>query len=75
MARKAGGAWRLHPDLACVTADLQKHAARRVQLLQPTPDGRYEFSRANQSSDPLGRPVFDLFVRFTPTTQGETHDQ
>lgn len=64
MAREAGGVWRLHSSLVAVTPHLARHAARRVRALRPSASGRFEFLRRNHSTDPLGRQVFDLYVRY-----------
>lgn len=68
MARANPDVWRLHSDLVAVNLDLLHHARRRVRVLRPTKDGRFEFARSNEGEDELGRTVFDLFVRYT---QGE----
>ena len=68
MARRANGAWRLHPDLASVRPSLAEHARLRVRQLQPTPEGSFEFLRRNRSLDDLDRPIFDLYVRFVTST-------
>lgn len=66
MARKADGAWRLHPDLVAVDLHLLHHARRRVRALKPSATHRYEFARANDAKTDLGVTVFDLYIRHVP---------
>jgi hypothetical protein len=66
MAREAGGAYRLHPDLATVTHHTLHHARRRVRALRPTDTHVYEFARGTEALNDLGEHVFDLYIRFTP---------
>lgn len=72
-ARAHPAVWRTFPDLIGVNADLHRHAVRRVRALQPTASGHFEFRRANIGPDHLGRTVFDLRIRYVPTTQ-ENHE-
>jgi hypothetical protein len=64
MARKAGGAWRLHTSLVAVTPHTLQHARRRVRALRPQPDGVFEFDRGAVGENDLGETIFDLYVRF-----------
>jgi len=64
MARRADGAYRLHPSLAAVDHHLLHHARRRVRALRPTAEGRFEFARGNVGTDELGTTRFDLWVRY-----------
>lgn len=66
MARRAGGAWRLHPSLAHADDHLLQHARRRVRALRPSATHRFEFARGNVGVDALGKPMFSLFVRQVP---------
>ncbi len=68
-ARAHPGVWRLHSHLVAVTPHLHRHAVRRVPVLRPTASGHFEFRRANIGPDPLGRPVFDLRIRWVPATK------
>lgn len=73
MARRADGAWRLHPSLATSDLHLLQHARRRVRALRPTTDYRYEFARGEAGEDDLGNPLFSLYVRvryYTPEEKG-----
>lgn len=69
MARAQPGAWRLHRDLVAVSPDLHRHASRRVAALQSTSEGRFRFRRRNHGPDALGRPVFDLYIQYEPTSK------
>lgn len=64
IARDAGGAYRLHPDLVAVTHHTLHHARRRVRALRPTSTHCYEFARGNDAKTDLGVVVFDLYVRY-----------
>lgn len=64
MARRAGGVWRLHSSLVGADLELLRHARRRVPELRSTDAGEFEFARGNRTEDDLGRPIFDLYVRF-----------
>lgn len=72
MARSADGVWRLHTDLRAVNTDILHHMRRRVPVLQPTSEGRYEFARGNEARDEYGRTIFDLYIRYLK--QGEHRD-
>lgn len=65
-ARRANGAWVLHPTLAAADAHLLQHARRRVPALKATDTHVFEFARNSPTEDELGRPIFDLYVRYVP---------
>lgn len=64
MARGAGGVWRLHPDLVAVDSRLFRHVRVGVPALRPDEGGRFEYARSNIGVDIMGKPVFDLFIRY-----------
>lgn len=69
--RSQPGVWFLHPTLVTANEALLRHARRRVPPLRPTDSGRFEFTRTNHGQDRLGRPVFDLYIRYVPTRNEE----
>lgn len=72
MARNTPGIWRLHRDLIAVDKDTVRHIRRRVVHLQPTEEGVFELRRSNIGRSDVGHLVFDLLVRWTPSTK-ESH--
>lgn len=66
MAQRADGAWRLHRSLAAADDHLLQHARRRVPALKATDTHVYEFARNSPTNDELGKPIFDLYVRYVP---------
>lgn len=64
MARRADGAWRLHPSLAVASDHTLAHMRRRVPELWPDAHGRFDFLRGQGGKDSLGREVFSIYVRY-----------
>lgn len=65
-ARRANGAWVLHHALSGADDHLLQHARRRVPALKATDTHVFEFARTSPGQDELGKPIFDLFVRYVP---------
>ena len=71
MARQANGVWRLHRSLIGVDGSTRNYAKYRVKLMQPDEHGHFEFYAANRRRNSLGKPVFDMLVRYVQDDEGE----
>ena len=63
------GKWFLHPTLVASTEEFAEHTRARVKALRPDEHGRFQFHRANKTTDDLGRKVFDLYIRYQRTEE------
>lgn len=66
MARRANGAWRLHPALTSCNPHLLAHAVRRRPELRPTETHEFQYAKSDTGFDDLGRPRISIYVRFVP---------